>query len=78
MCVCVCADFCGCSVDFMYLFYVCFFHVCYSVFVLSCVLNALRSCTCCMEVFLRFISLIINQSINQSINQKIEKDTHMA
>jgi hypothetical protein len=38
VCVCVCAraDFCGCSVDFMYLFYACF--SCNSVLVLSCVL----------------------------------------
>jgi hypothetical protein len=28
-----------------------------------CFNNALRSCTCCMEIFLRFISSIINQSI---------------
>jgi hypothetical protein len=27
--------------------------------------HALRSCTCCMEIFLRFTSSIINQSINQ-------------
>jgi hypothetical protein len=50
------------------------FHVCYGVFVLSSVLNALRSCTCCMEIFLRFISSIISQSINQSISNPISLD----
>jgi hypothetical protein len=39
----------------------------YTTVTVQSVLYALRSCTCCMEIFLRFVSSIINQLINQSI-----------